>query len=133
MANNPQSATEYIKGLIPGVVVTDSLLSNIFFKAGISPELYEDEFTERQRDLAYAYLILFSLPGMGSSQSVSDRDGDWEHSESAGSWSYTDRQRFLLIARSLLNKWGVEDEIADVAGGKWGFKGNGFRKIRRYQ
>lgn len=132
MAENSHTALDYIKGLFPGVVISDAIISNIVFKTGIDVDVPDDELTEKQRDLAYAYLILFLLPGMGSSQSVTDRDGDWEHSEKSSSWSYADRSQFLRVARALLAKWGIEDELADAAGGKWGFKGTGFTKIRRY-
>lgn len=132
MAENTQSAIDYIKGLIPGVVVSDSVISNVVLKADIDIDVPCYDMTEKQRDLAYAYLILFSAPGMGSSQKVTDRDGDWEHSESTSSWSYADRNRMLGIARALLAKWGIEDELANAAGGKWGMKGSGFHKIRRY-
>lgn len=132
MTENSQTVLDYIKGLIPGVVVSDAVLSNIIFKTGINIDAPLYDLTEMQRDLAYAYLILFTAPGMGSSQKVTDRDGDWEHSESTSSWSYSDRQRLWLIARALLKKWGIEDELADAAGGKWGMKGSGFHKIRRY-
>jgi hypothetical protein len=127
-----KTALDYIMGLFPGVAVSEAIISNIIFKTGIDLEMPLDDLDERQRDLAYAYLILFLSPGMGSSQKVTDRDGDWEHSESVSSWSYTDRNRLLGIARALLKKWGIEEELADAAGGKWGFKGTGFTKIRRY-
>lgn len=132
MAESSQTALDYIKGLLPGVIVSDAILSSIIFKTGIDLDMSLFDMTEQQRDLAYAYLILFTAPGMGSSQKVTDRDGDWEHSESVSSWSYTDRHSLLRIARALLAKWGIEDELADAAGGKWGMKGSGFHKIRRY-
>ena len=132
MAETQRTALEYIKGLFPDINVSDSILSNVAFKAGIDLEQVEYSLTERERDLAYAYLILYLAPGGGASHSVTDRDADWEHSESNGSWSYSDRWRLLLIARALLRKWGIDDILLDAATGKWGFKGTGFHKIRRY-
>ena len=133
MAGNLRTSVDYIKGLLPGVAVGDTMLSNIAFKTGIDLDAYESSLTEKERDLAYAYLILYSLPGMGSSTTVTDRDADWEHSETAGSWSYNSQARLWRIAYALLKKWGIEDELLDAANGKWGFKGTGFHKIRRYK
>ena len=114
------------------MLISDSIVSDVISKTGVMGECSESELTEKERDLIYAYLILFLMPGMGSSQSVSDRNGDWEHRESVGSWSYTDRSNLLRIARALFEKWGVEDVLLDSVVRKWGFKGSGFHKIRRY-
>ena len=132
MAENSQTAIEYINGLFPGVAITESIISNILFKTGIDPDVSSYDLTERERDLAYAYLILYLQPGMGTSQSVTDRDGDWEHSEKVSSWTYQDRVGLWRIAKALFDKWGVEDELLSSSAPQWGFKGTGFRKIRRY-
>jgi hypothetical protein len=132
MAENSQTAIEYIKERFPGMIISDSIVSDILRKTGIDGESPESALTEKERDLAYAYLILFLMPGMGSSQRVSDKDGDWQHEESVGSWSYSDRSNLLRIARALFEKWGVDDVLLDSVVRTWGFKGSGFHKIRRY-
>lgn len=129
--NQCMTAEDYIKGLLPGVTVGESVLANVLIAVGLSPDMSVWDLGERERDLAYAYLILYSIPGMGSSQRVSDRDGDWEHSESTASWSYTDRASLLRVARALLAKWGIEDPLAETSVPQWKFRGTGFRKIRR--
>lgn len=131
MATENRTVIDYINGFFPGVTVTDTIIANILFKTGVDAEASQWDLDERQRDLIYAYLILYLTPGSGTSQRVTDRDGDWEHSESTSAWTYSDRSNLLRLARALLKKWGIEDELADVAGGKWGFRGTGFRKIRR--
>ena len=133
MAENSQTALDYINGLFPGMTISEAIITNILYKTGIDPDLYVYDMTERERDLAYAYLILYLQPGMGNSQSVTDRDGDWEHSEKVSSWTYRDRVGLWRIAKALFDKWGVEDELLNASAPQWGFKGTGFRKIRRYK
>lgn len=130
--NSQQTAIDYINGLFPNVGISESIIANILFKTGIDPDISAYDLTEKQRDLAYAYLILFLMPGSGSSRSVTDRDGDWEHSEKVSSWTYADRAGLWRIAKALFEKWGVEDELLDASSPQWGFKGTGFRKIRNY-
>ena len=131
-SESTNTVRDYLNGLLPGYTVSDGTLFNILAKVGISCELPTEYLTERDRDLLYAYLIIYMSPGFGSSQKVTDRDGDWEHSESTSSWSYQDRYGLWRIARALLAKWGIEDPLLEAAIPKWGFKGTGFRKIRRY-
>jgi len=133
MAENSQTALDYINGLFPGMTISEAIITNILHKTGIDPDVYVYDMTERERDLAYAYLILYLQPGMGNSQSVTDRDGDWEHSEKVSSWTYRDRVGLWRIAKALFDKWGVEDELLNASAPQWGFKGTGFRKIRRYK
>lgn len=133
MAENSQTALDYINGLFPGMTISEAIITNILYKTGIDPDVYVYDMTERERDLAYAYLILYLQPGMGNSQSVTDRDGDWEHSEKVSSWTYRDRVGLWRIAKALFDKWGVEDELLNASAPQWGFKGTGFRKIRRYR
>lgn len=133
MAENSQTALDYINGLFPGMTISEAIITNILYKTGIDPDVYVYNMTERERDLAYAYLILYLQPGMGNSQSVTDRDGDWEHSEKVSSWTYRDRVGLWRIAKALFDKWGVEDELLNASAPQWGFKGTGFRKIRRYR
>ena len=130
--NSQNTVIDYIKGLLPGATITESILTNILLKTGIDPDASAFDLTEKERDLAYAYLILFLMPGSGSSRSVTDRDGDWEHSEKVSSWTYSDRIGLWRIAKALFEKWGVEDELLGASSPQWGFKGTGFHKIRRY-
>jgi hypothetical protein len=130
--NSRQTAIDYINGLFPNVGISESIITNILFKTGIDPDTQVYDLTEKERDLAYAYLILFLMPGSGSSRSVTDRDGDWEHSEKVSSWTYADRAGLWRIAKALLEKWGIEDELLNASSPQWGFKGTGFHKIRRY-
>ena len=89
--------------------------------------------TEKQKDLALAYLLIRIAFNPVMSQRVTDKDGDWEHSEGSEQWSKSQLMQFLILARDLLAKWGIVDPRIEAVAPKWGMKGTGFRKIRRYR
>ena len=107
-------------------------MNGTLIDAGIDAEMPYEELTEKQRDLALAYLILRVFFTPSTTQSVTDRDADWEHSEGSAKWSYAQLRNYLILARDLLAKWGIEDPRVESLAPKWGMKGSGFHKIRRY-
>lgn len=131
--NSPFTAEEYIRSLSPGANVSESTVAGILIDAGIDPETYVVDLTEKQKDLALAYLLIRIAFNPVMSQRVTDRDGDWEHSEGSEQWSKSQLMQFLILARDLLAKWGISDARIESVVPKWGMKGTGFRKIRRYR
>ena len=131
--NSPFTAEEYIRSLSPGANVSESTIAGILIDAGIDPETYVVDLTEKQKDLALAYLLIRIAFNPVMSQRVTDRDGDWEHSEGSEQWSKSQLMQFLILARDLLAKWGISDARIESVVPKWGMKVTGFRKIRRYR
>lgn len=131
--NSPFTAEEYIRSLSPGANVSESTVAGILIDAGIAPDTYVVDLTEKQKDLALAYLLIRIAFNPVMSQRVTDRDGDWEHSEGSEQWSKSQLMQFLILARDLLAKWGISDARIESVVPKWGMKGTGFRKIRRYR
>ncbi len=136
MADNEQiqivTAEEYIQSISPNANVSESTVKGILIDAGIDAGTPATELTEKQKDLALAYLLIRIAFNPIMSQRVTDRDGDWEHSEGSEQWSRSQLLQFLILARDLLAKWGITDARIDSLAPKWGMKGTGFRKIRRY-
>lgn len=135
MADNETSAysvEEYIRGLSTNANVSEDTIKGVLADAGITAGTPFAELSEKQKDLSQAYLYIRIAMNPVSSQRVTDRDGDWEHSEGSEQWSPLQMQQFLLLARDLLKKWGITDQRVDSLAPKWGFKGTGFRKIRKY-
>lgn len=56
--NSPFTAEEYIRSLSPGANVSESTIAGILIDAGIDPETYVVDLTEKQKDLALAYLLI---------------------------------------------------------------------------
>lgn len=137
MADNEQiqivTAEEYIQSISPNANVSESTVKGILIDAGIDAGTPATELTEKQKDLALAYLLIRIAFNPIMSQKVTDKDGDWEHSEGSEQWSRSQLLQFLILARDLLAKWGITDARIESLAPKWGMKGTGFRKIRRYQ
>ena len=136
MADNEQiqivTAEEYIQSISPNANVSESTVKGILIDAGIDAGTPATELTEKQKDLALAYLLIRIAFNPIMSQRVTDKDGDWEHSEGSEQWSRSQLLQFLILARDLLAKWDITDARIESLAPKWGMKGTGFRKIRRY-
>ena len=136
MADNEQNqivtAEEYIQTLSPSAGISESTVKGILIDAGIEAGTPATELTEKQKDLALAYLLIRIAFNPLMSRKVTDKDGDWEHSEGSEQWSRSQLMQFLILARDLLKKWGITDARVESLAPKWGMKGSGFHKIRRY-
>lgn len=127
------TAEDYIKSISPNANVSESAVNGVLIDAGIDAGTPAAELTERQKDLALAYLLIRIAFNPVTSQRVTDRDGDWEHSEGSEQWSRSQLMQFLILARDLLKKWGITDARVESLAPKWDMKGTGFHKIRRYR
>lgn len=137
MADNEKqniiTVEEYIRSLSPNANVSENTVKGVLIDAGIASGTSATELTEKQKDLAHAYLLIRLSSNPLTSQRVTEKDGDWEHSEGSEQWSRSQLLQFLILARNLLTKWGITDSRVESLSPKWGMKGTGFRKIRRYQ
>lgn len=122
---------DYIRGIAPNANVSENAVTGILIDAGIAAGTPAAELTERQKDLAMAYLYIRIASNPILSQKVTDKDGDWEHSEGSEQWSKSQLSQFLILARNLLSKWGISDARVDSLAPKWDMKGTGLRNIRR--
>lgn len=137
MADNTENqefitAEEYIRTLSPSASMSDGMVKAILLDAGIDAETPATDLTEKQKDLSLAYLLIRIAFNPLMSQRVTDRDADWEHSEGSEQWSRAQLMQFLILARDLLAKWNITDPRVESLAPKWGMKGTGFHKIRRY-
>lgn len=126
------TAEEYVKSISPNANVSESTIKGILIDAGIEAGTPATSLTEKQKDLALAYLLIRIAFNPIMSQKVTDRDGDWEHTEGSEQWAKSQLMQYLILARDLLAKWGITDSRVESLVPKWGMKGSGFRKIRRY-
>lgn len=117
---------QYLKGKVRNIPVTDDALLTILTDAGITPGSEATELTEKQRDLATAYLYVWIAGSPTMSQKVADSDGDWSHSEGGEQMSANVLNRFLRMANQIFEKYGM----TKVGGNSWGMVGYGFHNIR---
>ena len=137
MADNTENQTiitaeNYIESISPNANVSENTINGVLIDACIEPGTPATDLTEKQKDLALAYLLIRIAFNPVQSQRVTDRDGDWEHSEGSEEWSKSQLMQFLILARDLLAKWNITDPRVESLAPKWGMKGTGFHKIRRY-
>lgn len=130
--NQIVTVEEYIQTLSPNANISESTIKGILIDASIDPGTSVTDLSEKQKDLALAYLLIRIAFNPLMSSKVTDKDGDWEHSEGSEQWSRSQLMQFLILARDLLKKWGITDARVEALAPKWGMKGSGFHKIRRY-
>ena len=124
---------QYLRGKVRNISVTDDALLSILADAGKKAGAIDSgaEFsalTEKQADLATAFLYVWVAGSPTMSQKISDKDGDWSHSEGGEQLSAHVLNRYLRMANDIFAKYGLDA----VGGNAWGMVGHGFHNIRHY-
>lgn len=123
---------QYLKGKVRNMTVTDDALITILTDAGkktggkIDADADVDSLSEMQLDLATAYLYVWIAGSPTMSEKVSDKDGDWSHSEGGEQMSANVLNRFLRMANEIFDKYAMPK----VGSNAWDMVGNGFHNIR---
>lgn len=118
----------FLRSKVRNIEVTDDALQGILAELDIPSGSEYSSLSQKERDLSLAGLYVWICTSPTQSSKVSDSDGGWEHSEGGEQLSKSDKERYLRLANAIYKKYGIEP----VDGGRWGFKGSGFHKIRRY-
>lgn len=118
----------YLRGKVRNIEVTDDALQSILAELEIDDGAEYARLSQKQKDLALAGLYAWICTSPTQSSKVSDEDGDWSHSEGGEQMSATSLNRYMRMANAIYKKYG----LPLLGSNKWGFKGSGFRKIRRY-
>ena len=117
----------YLRGKVRNIEVTDEALQSILAELEISDGAEYSSLSQKQKDLALAGLYAWIYTSPTQSSKVSDEDGDWSHSEGGEQMSATSLNRYLRMANNIYKKY----DMPLLGSNRWGFKGTGFRKIRR--
>ena len=118
---------QYLKGKVRNVTVPDNALLSILAENEIDGNAAYADLTQKQRDLALAGLYVWVAMSPTTSQKVTDKDANWEHSEGGETMSANVLNRFLRMANEIYAKY----EIPTVGANKWGFVGRGLHNIHR--
>lgn len=126
MNEQPTTIEQKLRGKFP--LLTDDNINSICDDAGVEPGSVWRTLSPKERDMSFAwsYVTLSDMPS--TSQKVSDKDGDWSHSEGGTNISESDKKRWLQMANELFAKWG-EPTIGKE---RWGMICGGFHNIRHY-
>lgn len=117
-----------MRGKVRNIEVTDDALRSILFDLEIDEGCLCSALSIKQKDLALAGLYEWILTGTRRSSKVSDENGDWSHSEGGEELSEEDRLWFTRKLNAIYEKY----DMPLLGSNRWGFKGTGFHKIRRY-
>ena len=128
-ANAQESYTieDYLRGVV-NVSISDTALKSICKRLKITPGSEYDSLSEKQVDLSTAWLYVWLSGSPTTSSKISDKDGDWSHSEGGETMSANVLKGYLKMANELFAKW---DEPA-VGKDKWGMSCGGLHDIRNY-
>ena len=128
-ANAQESYTieDYLRGVV-NVSISDTALKSICKRLKITPGSEYDILSEKQVDLSTAWLYVWLSGSPTTSSKISDKDGDWSHSEGGETMSANVLKGYLKMANELFAKW---DEPA-VGKDKWGMICGGLHDIRNY-
>ena len=118
----------YLRGKVRNIEVTDDALQSILAELEIDDGAEYARLSQKQKDLALAGLYAWICTSPTQSSKVSDEDGDWSHSEGGEQMPATSLNRYMRMANAIYKKYG----LPLLGSNQWGFKGSGFRKIRRY-
>ena len=119
---------QYLKGKVRNISIPDEALRSICADAGVAPDDYFEEATERQRDLALAWLCVWIAGSPTQSSGHTEEDADWKSSDTGERMSASVLKNYLAMANKIFEMYGLET----VSTNKWGFVGRGFRNIRKY-
>lgn len=130
---------EYLTGAVGNVPVSDSTIKMCLFRADAltydeDGEEKDTQFdtditllSKRQQDLTLAWLYATVAGYTSSSQNVSDRDADWEHTEGSYRMSATVLRDYLARANKIFEEYGLET----ISTNHWKIYGHGFPYPRK--
>ncbi len=119
---------QYLKGKVRNITIPDKALKSICADADVEPLLSYYEATERQRDLALAWLFVWVAGSPTQSGGFTEEDADWKSSENGERMSAGVLKNYLGMANKIFEKYGLET----ISTNKWGFVGRGFHNIRKH-
>lgn len=117
---------DFLQGEIRGIQIPDTTLQSIYLKAGITGETYLDELTEKQCELATAWLYVWIATGPATTARWSESDGDWSQSGGGEAYTATQLRTLLRKADEIFKKY----DLPTINGNEWGMRVGGIRNIR---
>jgi hypothetical protein len=118
---------DYLRGIVR-TAVSDDAIRSILARMGIERGTEYSVLSEKQRDLSTAWLYVWLSSSPTTSQKVSDKDGDWSHSEGGESMSANVLKGYLNMANELFKKW--DEPLVNKE--RWGMICGGFHDARYY-
>ena len=118
---------DYLKGKVRNIEIPDTSLLSICGDAGVEPCTPFVELSQKQKDLATAWLYMWVAGSPTQSGGYTEESADWKSSRDSERLSAGVLKHYLDMARELFDKYGI-DVVGDDT---WGFVGRGIRNPRR--
>lgn len=95
---------EYLKGKV-GFEVTDQAISTILFDRQIEIGSNPDGLTTKQKELAYADVLMWGATRPSSYIGTKESDGGWSQTQASSTLLKSDKERFEAIANDIYAKY----------------------------
>lgn len=118
----------YLRGKVRNIDIPDDAILSICADAEIEPTAMYANATQKQKDLALAWLYVWIAGSPMQSGGYTEEDADWRSSESGERMSAGVLKNYLAMANKIFEQYGLET----ISTNKWGFVGRGFHNIRKY-
>ena len=117
--------SQYLKGKVRNITIPDDALLSILVENDVDEHTPYADLTQKQRDLTLAGLYVWIALSPTTSQKVTDKDAEWEHSEGGETMSANVLNKFLRMANEIYMKYG----LPTVGTNRWGMVGRGLHNI----
>jgi len=120
--------SDYLRGKVGNITIPDSALMSACADAGVDPITLFTDVSERQKDLALAWLYVCIAGSPTQSGSNSEEDADWKQTKGGERMSASVLKQYLAMANDIFDKY----DLPLVGEEQWGFVGRGIHNPRKY-
>jgi hypothetical protein len=119
---------DYLEGKIRNISIPDNALRSICADAEVSPETAYRNATQRQKDLALAWLYVWVAGSPTQTGGWTEESADWRSTDGGERMSASVLKQYLAMANKIFEEY----DLPCVGEESWGFVGRGIRNPRRY-
>lgn len=120
---------DYLEGKARNISIPEKSLLSICADADVEPYTEFASATEKQKDLALAWLYVWIAGSPVQSGGWTEEDAGWKSSENGERMSANVLKQYLSMANDIFSKY----DLPIVGSESWGFVGRGIRNPRRYR
>lgn len=119
--NGMYSLKQYLEGKVRNITIPDNAFMSICADAGVEPETSYANATQKERDLALAWLYVWVAGSPTQSGGTSESDADWKQTVNGERMAAGVLNNYLKMANDIFDKYG----LPLVGDDDWGFVGRG--------
>ena len=120
---------DYLEGKARNIQIPENALLSICADADVEPSTVYADASQKQKDLALAWLYVWISGSPVQSGGWTEEDADWKSSENGERMSANVLKQYLAMANEIFSKY----DLPSIGSQNWGFVGRGIRNPRRYR